>query len=119
MCYLPPMASEPISEHHLLLGIGIKWHRELLGISQEEMINDTSLHIGQYERGLRNISLSNLKKAADYLGTTSTGLLIFADCPGELTPAQREFMKKHLPAAKGGLPLAAEKQASYKKHKTR
>ena len=106
------MPEGAISEHHRLTGIGVKWYREAKGITQEVMGIDTKLHISHYESGKRNITLSGLKKIADYTDRTCTDLLIFADRPEALTKAQLTFLQKHtaMPTR-----LAAEQETKYEK----
>lgn len=53
------------------LGSAIRFHREKLGISQEELAHHAGLHrtyISDIERGTRNVSLLNLVRLADALG---------------------------------------------------
>ena len=43
--------------------------RKNVGIKQEDVIFDTGVHIGRIESGMFDITLSTLKKLADYYDT--------------------------------------------------
>ncbi|MCA6438204.1 MAG: helix-turn-helix transcriptional regulator [Bacteroidetes bacterium] len=43
--------------------------RKNVGIKQEDVIFDTGVHIGRIESGMFDITLSTLKKLADYYNT--------------------------------------------------
>ncbi len=43
--------------------------RKNVGIKQEDVIFDTGIHIGRIESGMFDITLSTLKKLADYYNT--------------------------------------------------
>ncbi len=58
-------------------GKTIRYHRRLVGISQEELAARTELHrtyISEVERGERNISLINIIKISKGLGVNASTL---------------------------------------------
>lgn len=44
------------------IAMRLKELREKAGLSQEELINETNIHIGRLETGKNNLSISTLKK---------------------------------------------------------
>ena len=54
-----------------MFGEAVRKRRQELGISQEDLAHITGLHrtyMSDIERGVRNVSLRNIKKIADALG---------------------------------------------------
>jgi transcriptional regulator with XRE-family HTH domain len=69
---------EPLSPATAVLGQRVRARRQKLGLSQEGLAAQSSLHwtfIGQVERGQRNLSLHNLLKVADSLGVDPAELV--------------------------------------------
>ena len=63
------------------LGDAIRLKRSELGLSQEALAVDAELdrsYVGGIERGEHNLTVMNLKKIADALGTKLSALLIVA-----------------------------------------
>ncbi len=50
------------------LALRIKEIREKKGLTQEEVLNDTNIHVGRLEMGKRDFSVSTLEKLCDYFG---------------------------------------------------
>ena len=48
------------------IALRIKELREEKGLTQEDFINDTGIHIGRIETGKRDFSVSTLRKIAKY-----------------------------------------------------
>lgn len=48
------------------IGIALRKHREQRGLSQEDVINDTGIHIGRIETATVNISVSTLYDLCKY-----------------------------------------------------
>ena len=46
----------------------IKALRQIKGVTQEQMYNDTGIHVARIEQGKRDISFTTLKKIAGYFG---------------------------------------------------
>jgi transcriptional regulator with XRE-family HTH domain len=66
----------------LALGLAVKARREQLGITQETLANDTSLHqrwISNVETGKRNPSYASLRRLAAGLGLSASELLARAE----------------------------------------
>ena len=64
------------------LGLAVKTRRQELGITQEQLDNETDLHqrwISNVETGLRNPSYSSLKRLAAGLGLTTAELIARAE----------------------------------------
>jgi transcriptional regulator with XRE-family HTH domain len=65
------MPKEPISEAAGQFGERVRARRAELGLSQEELARESSLHwsyLGQVERGQRNLTLHSILKLAEVLG---------------------------------------------------
>lgn len=64
------------------LGIAIRQTRVALGLSQEELADNCSLHrtyIGSVERGERNIAIDNVIKISDALNCKVSELVVLAE----------------------------------------
>ena len=64
------------------LGLAVKARREQLGLTQEQMANDTDLHqrwISNVETGKRNPSYASLRRLAAGLDLTASELLARAE----------------------------------------
>lgn len=64
------------------LGLAVKARRGELGITQEQLANDTELHqrwISNVETGKRNPSYGSLRRLAAGLGLTASELLLRAE----------------------------------------
>jgi transcriptional regulator with XRE-family HTH domain len=60
------------------LGLAVKARREALGLTQEQLANDSGLHqrwISNVETGKRNPSYASLRRLADGLDLTASELL--------------------------------------------
>lgn len=65
-----------------IFGINVRQRREELGISQEKFAELCGLHrtyISDLERFQRNISINNIEKIADALGTEAYTLLMIPE----------------------------------------
>lgn len=65
-----------------IFGINVRQRREELGISQEKFAELCGLHrtyISDLERFQRNISINNIEKIADALGTEAYTLLVIPE----------------------------------------
>jgi transcriptional regulator with XRE-family HTH domain len=74
------MPSKPASQR--ALGQAVKGRRQELGLTQEQLANDTDLHqrwISNVETGLRNPSYSSLRRLAAGLGLSASELLARAE----------------------------------------
>ena len=63
-------------------GRAVRERRQAIGLSQEELAEAADLHrtyIGDIERGGRNVSLVNIARIADALGSTASELLALAE----------------------------------------
>jgi transcriptional regulator with XRE-family HTH domain len=73
------------SQAHAALGRAIREHREVRGLSQEELGFRSGLHrtyVGGIERGERNPSFTNILRVADALGVSASELLARAEGRG-------------------------------------
>jgi transcriptional regulator with XRE-family HTH domain len=64
------------------LGLAVKARRGELGLTQEQLANDTELHqrwISNVETGKRNPSYASLRRLAAGLGLTASELLLRAE----------------------------------------
>jgi transcriptional regulator with XRE-family HTH domain len=64
------------------LGRAVKERRAQLGLTQEQLANDSDLHqrwISNVEQGWRNPSLLSLRRLADALGMSASELLAAAE----------------------------------------
>jgi len=64
------------------LGIAIRQTRVALGLSQEELADNCSLHrtyIGSVERGERNIAIDNVIKISEALNCKVSELVVLAE----------------------------------------
>lgn len=61
-----------MDEKELLLSLAIRLKelRKGKGLTQEDVYNDTGIHIARIEQGKRDISYTTLIKLADYFGVT-------------------------------------------------
>lgn len=62
-----------------ILGRNMKYHRQRIGLSQEDLADKALLHrsyVGAVERGKRNICLANLVRIAEALGVEPCQLLM-------------------------------------------
>lgn len=48
----------------------LKGLRKIKGVTQEQVYNDTGIHIARIEQGKRDISYTTLVRLADYFGAT-------------------------------------------------
>jgi transcriptional regulator with XRE-family HTH domain len=66
-----------MNSNELLIDLAqkIKTLRMKKGVTQEQMYNDTGIHVARIEQGKRDISYSTLKKLAEYFEVS----LIFFD----------------------------------------
>ena len=70
------------SQAHAALGRAIREHREVRGLSQEELGYRSGLHrtyVGGIERGERNPSFTNILRVAEALGVSASELLAVAE----------------------------------------
>jgi transcriptional regulator with XRE-family HTH domain len=70
------MSASPAFQH--ALGLAVKHRREELGLTQEQLANDTDLHqrwISNVETGKRNPSYASLRRLATGLGLPVSELL--------------------------------------------
>ncbi len=70
------MSAAPTFQHSL--GLAVKHRREELGLTQEQLANDTDLHqrwISNVETGKRNPSYASLRRLAAGLGLPVSELL--------------------------------------------
>ena len=80
------MTKEPISEAAREFGERVRMRRLQLGMSQEELARDASLHwsyLGQVERGQRNLTLHNILRIAEMLEIDPGKLLRGLQAPQE------------------------------------
>ena len=66
----------------MALGLAAKTRREELGLTQEQLANDTDLHqrwISNVETGKRNPSYSSLRRLAAGLGLSTSALITVAE----------------------------------------
>lgn len=66
----------------LALGAAARERRDELGLTQEELANDSGLHqrwISNVENGVRNPSLHSIRRLADALGLRASELLARAE----------------------------------------
>ena len=66
-------------------GAAVRTRRVALGVSQEELADRAGLHrtyVGDVERGIRNISLTNITRLAAALGCKASDLLREAEDDG-------------------------------------
>ena len=66
----------------MALGLAAKARREELGLTQEQLANDTDLHqrwISNVETGKRNPSYSSLRRLAAGLGLSTSALIALAE----------------------------------------
>ncbi|WP_084162437.1 helix-turn-helix domain-containing protein [Paraburkholderia bannensis] len=64
--------------HLAAIGATVRAHRQERGVSQETLAHVTGIdrsHMGRIERGERNLSILNLIRIANALGTTPSKLL--------------------------------------------
>jgi transcriptional regulator with XRE-family HTH domain len=72
----------PISPVHAAFGQALRELRAERGVSQETVALDAGLNRGYYsgvERGVRNVSLTNIVKIADALGVPASDVLARAE----------------------------------------
>lgn len=57
-----------MKENEVLLDLAkkIKTLRQLKGVTQEQMYNDTGIHVARIEQGKRDITFTTLKKIVAY-----------------------------------------------------
>jgi transcriptional regulator with XRE-family HTH domain len=80
------MPKEPISEAAGQFGERVRARRAELGLSQEELARESSLHwsyLGQVERGQRNLTLHSILKLAEVLGVDPADLVRGLRAPQE------------------------------------
>ena len=61
-----------------IFGINLRYHREELRLSQEDLAEKADLHrtyIGSVERGERNVSIDNMERLVSSVGLTISDLL--------------------------------------------
>ena len=58
----------------LTLAKQVKELRNEKGLTQEDVYNDTGIHLGRIEQGKRDISFTTLCKLADYFNTDLNSL---------------------------------------------
>lgn len=64
-----PVMGKPQLKDQLLLkkvALKLKALREAKGLSQEQLYNDTDIHVGRIETGRNNISISTLSRLCEY-----------------------------------------------------
>ena len=69
-------------DFQLALGLAVKTHRQKLGLTQEQLANDTDLHqrwISNVETGKRNPSYGSLRRLAAGLELTASELIASAE----------------------------------------
>jgi transcriptional regulator with XRE-family HTH domain len=74
------MSASPAFQH--ALGLAVKARRSELGLTQEQLANDTDLHqrwISNVETGKRNPSYASLRRLAAGLGLTASELILRAE----------------------------------------
>jgi transcriptional regulator with XRE-family HTH domain len=74
------MSASPAFQH--ALGLAVKHRREELGLTQEQLDNNTDLHqrwISNVENGKRNPSYGSLRRLAAGLGLTVSELIAAAE----------------------------------------
>jgi transcriptional regulator with XRE-family HTH domain len=74
------MSAAPAFQH--ALGLAVKARREELGLTQEQLDNDTDLHqrwISNVENGKRNPSYASLRRLAAGLNLTTSELIARAE----------------------------------------
>jgi transcriptional regulator with XRE-family HTH domain len=72
----------PLSPVHAAFGQALRELRTERGVSQEAVALDAGLNRGYYsgvERGVRNVSLTNIVKIADALGVPASEVLVRAE----------------------------------------
>jgi transcriptional regulator with XRE-family HTH domain len=72
----------PISSIHTAFGDALRELRHERGISQEALALDAGVNRGYYsgvERGVRNVSLTNIVRIADALGVPASKVLARAE----------------------------------------
>lgn len=82
--------------HLLEFGIRVRAIREACGYSQERLAELANLHrtyIGGVERGERNISLVNIWRISDALGTKPSALFEAEACAPSFTPGRTKGQK--------------------------
>jgi transcriptional regulator with XRE-family HTH domain len=68
----------PLNNHNIFLkqiSLRLKRLREKRNLTQEDVLNDTGIHIGRIETGKRDFSITTLKKLASYFEITPSELL--------------------------------------------
>jgi transcriptional regulator with XRE-family HTH domain len=68
----------PLQNNNVFLkqiSLRLKKLREKYNLTQEDVLNDTGIHIGRIETGKRDFSISTLQKLADYFKVTPSELL--------------------------------------------
>ena len=74
------MSASPVFQ--AALGLAVKSRRQELGLTQEQLANDTQLHqrwISNVETGKRNPSYASLRRLAAGLGLSASELLAHAE----------------------------------------
>lgn len=64
-----PISTEPISDLHKSIGDTFFYYRNMMGLGYNDIAEDTlmsSKRVAAIERGLHDISVTDLKKLADY-----------------------------------------------------
>lgn len=57
------------------ISLRFKKLRELNNLTQEDVLNDTGIHIGRIETGSRDFSISTLRKLAKYFNVSPAEIL--------------------------------------------
>ncbi len=81
MCMAKPSSTYAGDDFLVALGNAIRLKRAEIGLSQEALAVDADLdrsYVGGIERGEHNLTVMNVKKLADALGTTPSILLDLA-----------------------------------------
>ncbi|MBI2721612.1 MAG: helix-turn-helix transcriptional regulator [Bacteroidetes bacterium] len=68
----------PLNPHNVFLkkiALRLKKLREKHNLTQEDVLNDTGIHIGRIESGKRDFSVSTLQKLAEYFQISASELL--------------------------------------------
>ena len=68
----------PLSNNNVFLkqiSLRLKKLREKRNLTQEDVLNDTGIHIGRIETGKRDFSITTLQKLSDYFQITPSELL--------------------------------------------
>jgi transcriptional regulator with XRE-family HTH domain len=71
-----------LARYRMAVGAAVRYRREQLGLSQEELAHTAELHrtyVGGVERGERNLTVGSLCRIAEALSSTPATLLLDAE----------------------------------------